>query len=84
MLGRAYKVRRGWGGRPCPYGLINVVFRSGINIKIVGRFLVGCYDPVIIYILFYLSLLQFRVGRETLGLQELRVICLWKFVLLIR
>ena len=41
MLGRAYKVL---GGRPYPYGLINVV-RSGTNIKIVGRFLVGCYDP---------------------------------------
>lgn len=32
---------QGSWGRPCPYGLINV-FRSGINVKIVGRFLVGC------------------------------------------
>ena len=58
--------------------------RSGTNIKIVGGFLVGYYDPAIIYIPFYLSLLQFMLRRETLGLQELRVICLWKFVLLIR
>ena len=53
---------QGAGRRPCPYGLINVVFRSGINIKIIGRFLVGCYDPAVIYIPFYLSLLQFMVG----------------------
>ena len=53
---------QGAGESPCPDGLINVVFRSGINIKIIGRFLVGHYDPASIYIPFYPSPLQFMVG----------------------
>ena len=53
---------QGARGSPCPYGLINVVFRSGTNIKIIGGFLVGHYDLAIIYIPFYSSLLQFMVG----------------------